>query len=85
MNDNVLIYDLNKRLFTNETNTLPLASQDELQLRTPLGALPSGNKLILRRSQPTDSQRALLRLLAEERVRVRPFFSVALGLAYSMP
>jgi hypothetical protein len=33
----------------------------------------------------TDSQPILLRLLAEERVRVRPFFSVALGLAYSMP
>jgi hypothetical protein len=29
--------------------------------------------------------RESLRLLAEERVRVRPFFSVALGLAYSMP
>jgi hypothetical protein len=33
----------------------------------------------------TDSQPTLLRLLAEERVRVRLFFSVALGLAYSMP
>ena len=35
-------------------------------------------------SSGPDRQSILLRLLAEERVRVRPF-SVTLGLAYSMP